>query len=140
MYHVGFAQQLDLIWDQSLGHLYLADAQDGRALIGLGYSGALGHVNRTSSEHLRGRGPIPRGLWLLDPPIASHPRLGPQVFPLEPYDAKTALGRSGFFIHGDNNLANNSASEGCIILDRRTRDFIHRCYWSAIRRLTVVGG
>jgi hypothetical protein len=33
-------------------------------------------------------------------------------------------GRDGFLIHGDNKLGNRSASHGCIILDRVTRQKI----------------
>jgi len=43
-------------------------------------------------------------------------------------------GRSGFLIHGDNSKHNFSASEGCIILSRSTRDAISS---SGITRLEV---
>jgi hypothetical protein len=32
------------------------------------------------------------------------------------------FGRGGFFLHGDNSLGNESASEGCIILSRWAAD------------------
>ena len=132
------AHGLDLEYSQSSGCLYLCDAQDGRALIGLGYSGKTGHVNRPESDHIVATGPIPRGVWRLDPPLASHPRLGPKVIPLEPADAQTAKGRSGFYVHGDNKRGDNSASRGCIIMPGSVRGLIIELYWQfALRSLVV---
>ena len=138
MFPVLRAHGLDFEYSQSSGCLYLVDAEDGRALIGRGYSGSPGHVNRAESQHLVATGPIPRGVWRLDPPHASHPRLGPKVIPLEPADAQTAKGRGGFFIHGDNKRGNNSASSGCIIMSGSVRGLIIELYWQFACRSLVV--
>lgn len=138
MYDVRFASQLDWVWDSARGHLYLANGQDVRTLVACGYSGAFGAQNRPEREGEHAIGPIPRGMWLLDAPVDSHPRLGPLVIPLEAQDAKTSRGRSGFYIHGDNPQGDNSASNGCIIASRATRAVIAAMYWGGVRRLTVV--
>lgn len=121
--------QLVWLYRQDTGSLYLADDQDGVTFVARGYSGAAGHVNRTESEHIVAKGPIPRGLWGMDPP-ADHKRLGPLAIGLEAADPQAALKRSGFFVHGDNRAANGSASSGCIILDRATRALMVNMYWS----------
>ena len=43
---------------------------------------------------------------------------------LSPKPGTDTLDRSGFMIHGDNAAANHTASEGCIILSRTTRNMI----------------
>lgn len=43
---------------------------------------------------------------------------------LEPFQSNDMMGRSGFFIHGDNRYGNRTASHGCIILPRKARDEI----------------
>jgi hypothetical protein len=34
------------------------------------------------------------------------------------------LGRGGFFIHGDNPAQNNTASDGCVVINRVARERI----------------
>jgi hypothetical protein len=41
--------------------------------------------------------------------------------PLDPSPGNDMHGRSGFYIHGDNNRGDNSASTGCIILGKAIR-------------------
>lgn len=116
---------------QSTGSLYLASDQNDGTLIGRGYSGKGSGLNNPAEEGLIARGPIPRGLWRIHPPIR-HARLGDIALrlsrPVIPY------GRSGFYIHGDNRRADNSASSGCIVLSREVRLFIAA---SGVRRLAV---
>lgn len=133
---VGF-EPIDWVYSQSLGHLYLCDSQDVRALVATGYSGAVGHQNRTESEQLKSLGPIPRGVWRLDAAF-NHVRLGLRCIPLEAVEEKKAFGRDGFFIHGDNSRGDRSASHGCIILDRKSRDLIDCLFRSGVRTLTVI--
>lgn len=137
MTHVGLSKGMDWVYDQSSGRLYLADDQDARSFVAYCYSGARGHVNRTESEAIVATGPIPRGLWRMDPP-ADHQRLGPVAIGLEAADPQTALKRSGFFVHGDNKLANQSASSGCIVADRATRELMRDLYWAANCRSILV--
>ena len=138
MEYVRFAKHLRFVWDSAGGRLYLADSQDVRTLIALGYAGATGAQNQPDRERERSVGPIPRGMWLLDAPVASHTRLGPVVIGLEASTPETAKGRSGFFIHGDNGKNDRSASKGCIVLNRATRNVIAALYWAGVRTLTVV--
>lgn len=131
-----FIQGKDFVYVQSTGIIYLADAQDVRTPIGQCYSGAPDHVNRPESQAFKCLGPIPAGMWLVDAP-ASHPRLGPVSIGLEAKNKETARGRSGFYIHGDNNAGNFTASTGCIIATRATRNVIAALYWAGVRTLTV---
>lgn len=129
-------QDSALVWVSASGTLYLEDAVGLRIPLARGYSGAPGHINRPDDEHLQGRGPIPRGRWLMDAP-ADRPSTGPVSIGLEAQEAATAKGRSAFFIHGDNKDGNGTASRGCIILNRRTRDLIVAFYWAGWRILDV---
>lgn len=89
----------------------------------VGYAGAPGHVNAPGSSHLVGLGPLPCGAYYVGLPH-EHPRLGPLVFRLRPVAGNMMFGRSGFYIHGDNSKGNRSASNGCIVLQRRHREAI----------------
>lgn len=136
MTSVGF-EPVDWAYSQSTGRLYLCDSEDVRALVATCYSGAIGHQNRTESEGLVARGPIPRGVWRIG--VAhSHRRLGRVSIPLEAADPKTALGRSGFYIHGDNARGDGSASSGCIIAPVAARRIIAAARTEGVRTLVVV--
>jgi hypothetical protein len=89
----------------------------GTGIITTGYSGAGIGRNNPGMEAVRNVGPIPRGRYIIGPPV-NHPHLGPVALPLMPHghDAKK---RTEFFIHGDNRT--HDASQGCIILDRNAR-------------------
>lgn len=79
-------------------------------------------INNTDMERVRSIGPLPRGLYTFQTPV-EHSHLGPFAIPLLPDVANVMHNRGGFFIHGD--LAKgppHSASEGCIILSRATRN------------------
>lgn len=131
-------EPFDWAYSQSSGHLYLCDGEDVRAFIARGYSGAVGHVNHPDSEGMVALGPIPRGVWRIGAAY-THKRLGRVAIPLEAADPQTALGRSGFFIHGDNSRGDNSASSGCIVLDYATRQLIEAARAAArVRTLVVV--
>lgn len=107
----------ELVYSQSTGVLHYRKGDD-TVRIGKGYSGQPPYVNDGHAEALKARGPIPRGRYRVFRPF-DHVRLGPCVFYLEPKGE--VYGRSGFFIHGDNSLRNQSASHGCIILDKPAR-------------------
>lgn len=123
----------DLVFSQSSGCLYLADENDARCLLARGYAGSGTGLNNPKAERQIAIGPIPRGLWSIDDPIR-HARLGPLAFALYPVQHR-AHGRSGFFIHGDNERGDRSASTGCIVVPRGAREVIRAL---AIKGLLVV--
>jgi len=103
-----------------------------------GYAGRGLHINDPMSVGDRDWGPLPTGTYKILPPRA-HPRLGPLALALAPIPGTEMLGRSGFYIHGDNMKGNRSASHGCIILNRLARSAIasglgHRSFLVVVPR------
>lgn len=87
---------------------------DGHSLVPVG-SGSAGHPphrNDPDSDHIRGMGPLPRGVYRMG--IVPHPRFASPAIRLDPLEGQTH-GRSGFWIHG------GTKSEGCILLQRPER-------------------
>ena len=114
---------MKLIYSQKKGTLaYVAEGENPR-ILARGYSGHSPYVNDPDAEALKARGPIPRGSYRVSNPW-DHVMLGPVSFFLDPEPSNVMFGRSGFFIHGDNEYGNMSASRGCIVLDRKGRDEI----------------
>lgn len=121
----------------STGIFVLEDDGGNKCFIGQGYSGAVGHQNKPQSQGLVAKGPIPRGLWQLGSAF-KHARLGEVAIPIWPKSQETALGRSGFYIHGDNQRADGTASSGCIILNRKSRDYIEALRRCGVSSLIVI--
>lgn len=107
------------IYSQSTGNLYAPDG----ALVEAGYSGSPPFVNRPRAEGVKNQGPIPTGTYDIGDAF-DHDTLGPCSMPLEPDPDNEMYGRDGFYIHGDTQEMNQTASTGCIILSRPTRDMI----------------
>ena len=103
-----------------------------------GYAGNGAGLNNPEREHEVRVGPIPRGWWRIGKP-QNHHELGEFVLPLYPFKvaAPDCHGRSGFYIHGDNRSGNKSASQGCIVTHRGTRECI---YEAGCSLLEVVHG
>lgn len=97
------------IYKVKSGTLY----RDG-ALVGKGYSGYGSCKDNPNCEHIKNKGPIPRGKYIIGEPFTSS-KTGPYVLPLKPY-GHTAFGRNAFQIHGDKRSSPGNASTGCIIL------------------------
>ncbi|HVM95109.1 MAG TPA: tlde1 domain-containing protein [Candidatus Acidoferrales bacterium] len=95
--------------------------QDG-ILRGTGYSGHGEGLNNPAMEAVHGVGPIPRGDYKIVRWDDMHGKLGPLVAILEPVAPFNAYGRTLLRIHGDNELQNQSASDGCVILGHWVRD------------------
>ncbi len=89
--------------------------------IGTGYSGNTTGLNNPAAQGQVGIGPIPCGTYTIGPPHQPVDHLGPFALPLIPASTNEMLGRSGFFIHGDNTAMDHTASNGCIILVRPLR-------------------
>lgn len=78
-------------------------------------------------------GPLPPGMYTLGTPVLkSH--LGPFAIPLIPDATNVMFGRGDFYVHGDTTPSGN-ASEGCIIMNRATRDAM---WASPIHRVHVI--
>ncbi len=94
---------------------------------GLGYSGKGAGCNNPAAQTEPNVGPIPVGKYFVGKPqdTVTH---GPFVLPLTPDPSNRMFGRSGFLVHGDSVISpgTRSASEGCIVLDRSTREKIAR--------------
>ena len=115
--------KVSLVYTVRTGNLYVEDHDFCRALIGRGYCGWGQDRDNPNSERLVGKGPLPRGEWVIGQ-ASHHARLGPVTFALTPTEKTETFGRSGFYIHGDTASRNFSASTGCIILDRPQREAI----------------
>lgn len=109
----------NVIFNRVGGTLSIEDP-DNSATYGSIYSGDKDHYNQPQFEQLPKKGPIPAGEYQLHYQ-AEHPILGKHVFELEPKAGQPMYGRSGFFIHGDNEELNHTASEGCIIAPLEAR-------------------
>jgi hypothetical protein len=113
------------------GGLYLDGVR-----VATGYSGHGPGRNSPEHESEPRVGPIPRGTWrIVGPPVDTEEH-GPYVLALTPMPGTETFGRSGFLCHGDSVRAPGTASLGCIILPRSTRQAL---WESGERQLVVVG-
>src|ERR1700691_779808 len=74
-------------------------------------------VNNPAMQDQHDVGPLPQGRYTMTSLIDS-PHTGLATIVLDPDPANQMFGRSGFRIHGDNAIANRTASDGCIIAGR----------------------
>lgn len=111
---------MSFVYVQRTGSMY----GPGGGLVEKGYSGHGHSINSPIAEAAVGVGPIPTGEYVIGPPHMPIDHLGPLAMPLWPNKANEMHGRSGFFIHGDNQKMNHTASNGCIILSRTARQSI----------------
>ena len=112
-------------------------SRDDGTLIGIGYSGHGAGLNNPAEEAVEGVGPIPAGPWTIGP-AHQDGKLGPIVMNLDPVAPFTAHGRSLFRIHGDNDLMNHTASDGCIVLSHAYRTQIAAAVAGGDDSLTVI--
>lgn len=117
------------IYEQSTGMFYLSGVGKG-----IGYAGAGFGKNNPAAQEIHDVGPLPVGRYTILEPIDTRTH-GPYVLWLEPAPTNQMFFRSGFGIHGDSIVAPGTASEGCIVTARATREKIWR---SGIRTLDVV--
>jgi hypothetical protein len=71
-------------------------------------------------SHIIDAGPAPRGYYRIGAAI-QRPGFGPPVLPLHPLPFTNMWGRGGIQIHGDSRAQPGSASNGCLILDKKCR-------------------
>lgn len=106
-------------YQQSTGQLL----QDNK-LVGVGYSGIGKGENAPECQNIPNLGPIPCGGYTVGDAYDDIGVLGPCVMRLMPLPDTETFGRSGFFMHGDNSLHNQSASHGCIVMGPVTRNLV----------------
>lgn len=111
------------IYKQSNGEL-LREQNSLLVPVGRGYSGHGNGLNNPELQDIPQVGPIPRGNWTIGFPHWSA-RVGPFAMTLFPSPETKLFGRSDFLIHGDNHHRDQSASRGCVILNRVLREAIH---------------
>jgi len=93
----------------------------GSTYVETGYSGALpDRKNKPDMERVRNVGPIPRGYYSIGAASSSPTAITPSLTPGDP--SYCSPPRSGLLIHGDNSTG--TASQGCIVLRRATRQKI----------------
>jgi hypothetical protein len=115
------------LYVQSTGDFFL-----GSRYVETGYSGAVPDgKNDPTKECIRNVGPIPRGYYTIGAAVSSPTAVSLPLNADNPSYCSPA--RSGFLIHGDNSTG--TASQGCIILSRATRERVNN---SDDKRLRVV--
>lgn len=116
-----YSQSTGRIWDPNgvpvaAGY---SGAWDGKTPLG----GPNDHRNRGRDQPLHKLGPIPVGTYDLGEAFDDTGGKGPVVMHLVPRVGNEMFGRSGFMVHGDRAPPHTGeASEGCIILNRPTRE------------------
>jgi hypothetical protein len=103
-------------YQQSTGTLSL-----NTIFVGKGYSGHGIGLNNPSAQSQENVGPLPQGTYTIGPPHNPPDHLGPVALPLIPTPGNMMFGRFGFFMHGDNQFANQTASDGCIVMSHDIR-------------------
>lgn len=131
-------KRIALVYSQKDGTLM--DMED--RLVGKGYSGAPGHVNAPDSQGRKDQGVIPEGTWTIGEVIWKKDEArgkGENLIHLVPdqttADRVRAMGRdpNTFYIHADNGARNQTASQGCIIMDWNERQAIRQLQGAKIR-------
>lgn len=117
-------------YQQSTGRFTEANGN----LIGVGYSGNGQGLNNPEMQAVAMHGSLPQGDYEIGPAL-THAKLGILAMALTACAGQPVFGRSGFFIHGDNQAMNHTASEGCIILPHVARVAISG---SSDRKLRVI--
>ena len=108
----------ECIYSQSTGIFWLGSGER----LEVGYSGFGAGKNNKDFQHIRDVGPIPRGVYSIGR-VYDSAAVGPHAITLTPV-GHDALGRTAFLIHGDSVKNPGSASKGCVILSRKSREKI----------------
>ncbi|MEE9326713.1 MAG: RHS repeat-associated core domain-containing protein [Cocleimonas sp.] len=118
---------LDWVYNQQSGQLsHQPSASQGGGPpqpVASGYAGIGNGLNNSAAQNQANVGPLPQGSYSIGQQTNS-PNTGPGILPLTPDPSNTMFGRHSFQIHGDNRAMNNTASNGCIILNRNMRNQI----------------
>jgi hypothetical protein len=120
-------------FEQSTGKWY----GDNGTLLLEGYSGNGRGLNNPAMQNVAKVGPLPCGHYTIGELQTEHAELGADVMALIPDPDNEMFGRSDFYLHGDNEAMNHTASEGCIVASKPDRLTVAR---STDKRLAVVPG
>lgn len=118
---------LDWVYSQSTGQLTHVDGNGNTTNVGTGYAGHGQGVNNPAMQNVPNVGPLPQGTYTINPQQNNTTGSGTQLpasMRLTPDPNNQMFGRGGFIIHGDNAAGNQSASEGCPVLNRNVRNQI----------------
>lgn len=106
------------IYQQSTGSLVLHTQSQIIDLVG--YAGMGEGLNNPDMQHVKNVGPLPVGRYLINW-ATKHKKLGEVAMQLIPDPTNKMFNRGDFWMHGDNQHMNQSASNGCIVLSRTSR-------------------
>ncbi len=112
------------VYSQGAGTFVCTDNVTGEQYLTCdGYAGNGPGLNNSGAQNQPDVGPLPQGNYTVGAP-RNGGRTGPMSRPLTPSSDNSMFGRHSFFIHGDNDARNHSASNGCPILPRNCRERI----------------
>jgi len=113
---------MNLNYSQTTGHI----TSDDGTLITTGWSGRGDGKNNPGYEDVVCTGPLPKGLYWVQPWEAQHPGLGPMVAYLRPDHINEMFGRGSFYIHGPamDKAKYGQESKGCIVIPRPGREAV----------------
>jgi hypothetical protein len=106
-------------YSQSRGELLHNDEH-----VAFGYSGADAGKNNPAYQNVHNVGPIPQGLYVIEPIDGDYEGKKAPVLRLVPNSENQMFGRDGFLIHGDSASNPGTASQGCIIMAHWVREQI----------------
>lgn len=109
---------MNLNFSQSTGNI----TTDSGALVAKGWAGNGDGKNNPNMQSVHNVGPLPQGVYRVDPWEENHGGLGPIVAHLEQISGET-FGRSAFYIHGPSmdKAHYGQESKGCIVIPRDQR-------------------
>ena len=105
------------LYRQSTGELFDPDGKR----VAKGYSGNGEWKNKPEAQNVKGHGPLPRGKYTMEGVYDSQ-KVGKFAITLKPDPKNVMFGRGDFRVHGDSVKNPGTASEGCIIMPRNTRE------------------
>lgn len=106
------------VWHQRSGTM----TRDGQPFAS-GYAGRGVGKNNPDMQAVKGVGPLPAGSYRMTA-MRYSAHTGPGTIVLEPLATNEMHGRGDFRIHGDSKSHPGEASDGCIIIDRHSRDMM----------------
>lgn len=106
---------------------------DTKCLLGVGYAGEGPGLNNPAFCDVRDVGPLPCGFYSIGEPEEKPNTVGHFALPLTPDPTNLMFRRGGFYVHGDNEKENHTASKGCIVIDLPARMEL-----AAFTRLVVI--